>query len=328
MDRSPVFLIAVVLLGLPVYGAQAQPGEEKQVAFALQVRADEDEALITGLADSLSQAGFPAYVARPEGGSHYRLRMGPFLDRADAERFASFHHFEDYWIAQADPTRTFPRVVTQVIVDAVSLEPAPPYVYIGRRQPVVALRRPLVPRGIAPVQLHLYVPGRAEPLIVEDVTGLDETPEYLLIGQAERVFVNPQRVPITQFSGEIEAFSRDVGISSHVVRDGLAFYNDSTMARFTLLRAYDFVRDTLVAYAQPGFDFVNDQGERVRFTGYVRRRQAVRQGHARAWRLMPGGAGTLDVGQTALYVRPGTRGDVMELCIAFFKTAGQEEGMK
>lgn len=319
MLRTCLLLLAAGLL-LPAAANSAIAASLDSTRYTLQIRSDGDEALITALADSLSQVGFPAYVAREgaEGGT-YRLRMGPFLKRAGAERFASFHHFEDYWITEADPTRAFPRVVVQVIVDAVRLEPAPPYVYLGEWHSFVALRHPVAPMGISPVQLQLYVPGRVEPLIVRNVTGLDEMREQLMIGQAARVFVNPQAAPVAQFSEEIAVFSRRAGISSHVVRDGLALYNDSTMARFTLLRAYDFARDTLMAYAQPGFDYVNDRGEYVQFTGHVQQRRAVRRGNARAWRLMPGRSGSLDVGQTALYIRPAPRGDVMELCIVFFE---------
>lgn len=323
MLRSYLLLLITGLLltaARPVHAGIATSGSDSAL-YAVQLRASEDRALITGLRDSLARRGLPVYMTRAtaEGRAYYRLRLGPFRSRGDARRLADFLGFSDYWLTDvAGEHDAFTQVVTQVVTDAVRLEPMPPYVFIGERHPIVVVRRPTSTSALAPPSALVYAPKRDRPMRIDHMTGFEMASTALLFGQAERVFVNPRGKPVSAFEDAVVAFSRAAGLSRHVVRDGLTFYNDSVAVRFTMLRAYDIARDTLIAYPQPGFDYVTAGGERKRFTGRVTRRRLLWQGNARAWRLMPRGAGNLVTDRTALYVRPTARGDVMELGIAFF----------
>lgn len=323
----PRFCVSLLIAGMlltatgPTQAAVPATTPSDSTLYAIQLRASEDRALIEGMRDSLAQRGLPVYAMRIAAGEsvHYRLRVGPFRSREDARRLADFLGFSDYWLTDVKgESDAFARVVTQVIIDAVRMEPVPPYIYIGRRHSFVLVRLPVSANTTLPPRALLYVPDRNKPLRFKHMTGFQESALALLFGEAERVFVNPVGRPIGAFSEEIAAFSRSAGLSRHVVRDGLTFYNDSVAVRFTLLRAYDFSADTLITYTHPGFDYVTADGERKRFTGRIEQRRLLWEGNENAWRLLPRGAGNLATDRTALYVRPTERGDVMELGIAFF----------
>lgn len=310
----PLLLLGLAVLSVP---SKAQELSSPEEVFAIQVEASEDTTLIASLRDSLDHFGLPIYTTQED--AFHRLRVGPFLDRADAERFAAFHQFEDYWVGAATGDGPFENVVTEVIVDAATLEPRAPYVYVGQRHPFVALRHPRSPRAVMPTDMSLYVPGRPEPLTIDNATGLQEEETALSFGISERVFVNPRHEAVERFAKDIEAFSREHELSRHVVEEGLAYYDSGVAARFTLLGAYDFERDTLLTHEQPGFDYVGANGQRERFTGAVKRQRDLLKGNVSAWPMTPRGSVGLRTDHAALYARPSERGDTADLCIVFFR---------
>lgn len=320
-------LAAVVVFSFLALGSvpSARGQSALRRPFAIQVNASEDAALVAGQLDSLRQRGVPAYrtqTAAEEGATFYRLRIGPFPSRAAAQRFARFQGYADPWIVPAGEDRdAFQRPVRRVVTDVVPLRPRPPRFYLGRANPVAALLMPAYgpASGARPATLRVYTPTRDEPALIENVTGVRETPGGLEFGRAERVFVKKTDEPVEDFADEIESFSRSHDISKYLVHEQLALYNEEQMARFTMLGTYALSDGQAQIHSQPGFDYVDRRGEIVRHRGGVSRVQAQRVGNAVAQRL---GAERPTHGATqrvALFARPTDRGEDVRLLLLFFE---------
>ncbi len=324
---SRTFCIVTAIFGLLLIGggppdarAQAAPDSLWHV---LQIRASEDSVVIEQMLDSLRQMHVPAYRLRAEvdGDSYHRLRVGPFTTEAAARRVARFHAFDEAWIVDV-PADSFASQapVTHVLIDTLSVRGTRTYVYPGEHLPVVAvLQRAGGPRNTLPAPLRLYRAGRERPLRIDNVTGLLETDSTLEFGQAERVYVAPERKTERRLRAEVQAFSELHGLSRYIVQDGLALYNNGRIARFTVLGVYSARRDAVQVYPQPGFDFAGFGGVLRRFTGPVQVEARYRRGNAHAHRLPGDRPFALRSDRVVLYSRPlGERGAAVVFCALFF----------
>ena len=293
--------------------------------YAIQLRASEDSALVAGVLDSLRQAAVPAYVTTTDakGATYHRLRVGPFASEAQAEAFAAFHGYDrDVWIGSAAGDRgAFRQVVAQVWTDALSTQQGPLYYYLGRQQPLVGVLQPRTGPGgaLLPAELRLYVEGRIQPVLLENVTGFAETLGGVEFGQAERVFVNPRGRPAADFEEDVRNFARAFGVSRYVIEENLTYFDGGVAARFTVLGAYDLARDTVQTFAQPGFDYARISGDRERFRGRVRGAQTFRRGNALARRVSATEPTAGGNAHAAFYARPSERGAAVELCLVQFR---------
>jgi hypothetical protein len=330
---------AVALLpGPPLKAQEAQPdrsarsdsaaAEKTGPRFAIQVNASEDAALVARQLDSLRRRGVPAYRTRTTtdaGATFHRLRVGPFLGRTAAATFARFQGYADPWIVPVGRAskRASERIVRDVRTELVPLRPRPPRVLLGRRNASAAFLMPPygnAPEGTRPATVRVYTPARDAPAVIERVTGVREADGVLEYGRAERVFLRRDTsASVDEYAAEVEAFSRERGISSYLVRDRLAFYDGGRVARFTLLGRLPLSGGAPTVHEQPGFDYVNAQGRTVRYRGKpAEPGRARKTGHALARRLLQSAPMQMSTSRTALFARPTARGENARVCLLFF----------
>jgi hypothetical protein len=224
----------------------------------------------------------------------------------------------------------FGRVTVGVATDVVPLRPRPPRYLLGRRHAFATLLVPGYGRRATaqPATMRVYTPGgeaAGEPTLVERVTGVRETPGALEYGRAERVFVRDTSEAVADYASAIEAFSRQHGVSKYLVQDGLAFYDEGRVARFTLLGRLPLpATGAPETKSQPGFDYVDARGQAVRHRGRVGEAQARQVGNADDRYLRPEGPTQEATRRTALFARPTERGENAQVCVLFF--AGPRQG--
>lgn len=299
--------------------ASAQPAPDS-ARYAVQVRATSERAVVAQMLDSLRQRHVPAYVAAAEGGP-FRLRIGPFTSDSLAQRYVQVSDWPEAWVVDAAADAGPGRAVTHVRCDTLYTRGQETYVYLGRFQPllVVLQRSPGGRRSLLPSQMRMYAAGAAQPVVVEDVTGFLETEGAVEFGQAERVYVNPQRKSEEALRSEVQAFSEAYGVSPSVIRVGMALYNDNRVARFTLRKAVDLRRGAVVAYAQPGLDYAGFGGTQRRFTGTVAPEGRFRRGNVRAEPVPTARPFARASDFVTLRGRPlGEQGGAVSVCALFF----------
>ncbi|WMT57209.1 SPOR domain-containing protein [Truepera radiovictrix] len=85
--RAAARLAVLTLLALALFGS----GNAAAISYTVQVAALSDEAAARGLLQTLTEAGYPAYLVSVPGEAQtvFRLRVGAFTDRDAAQAFAT-----------------------------------------------------------------------------------------------------------------------------------------------------------------------------------------------------------------------------------------------
>lgn len=240
-------------------------------AYWIQIKATASEDTLSVTADSLEKLHIPFEKSSTEknGTKFYRLRVGPFIDSSSVQKFVEFSDFDKPWVIKTKISSEILSTIKSVILDTTTIVNKKASYYVSNECNFFALY--IYNYGIElarlPSDLRIYLPPD-KIIKLQEVTGFLETSAGIEFGKNEKVFFNPDGLPLEEFSKEIDTYSFKNGIPVSEVRKNISYFNDGMDAYFVRL-GFVSLNGALKIEKSKGFDYVESSFDKIKHTGDI-----------------------------------------------------------
>ena len=205
------------------------------------------------------QKGFPVYLKCSKNNDRkiYRIRIGKFRKRVDAENFANYCQWEAPWIVK-DFDESKKILINNVIIDDISFESATLYTYASLKKQLLIIYKKKygIEMAVLPSDLILYMNNSKQKVIIENVTGFFETEESILFGKSIYLYRNPNGLPLNHFQDIYQKYVKKLNKPVIDIQNQCTVFEDGYDTHLTLLGTFDLKNKTSMIFDQAGFDYV------------------------------------------------------------------------
>jgi len=241
--------------------------------YSIQVKATKDSSIAYTILDSLRTIGHHSYITTSkEDPLLFRIRIGPFLLKEDANLYVAFSQIQNPWITSVKSDANIPqKMIVNFIVDSLQLTTKKLYWYPLNSFPaiVIYIKNFGLEASILPSTLNVYAKHKKRPIKMDSVTGFEEDNGNLRFGKVLKLYFDPVGKPIESFKQEINVFSHTHGVPIKSVKDNILFFNDGYDATYTILNEFNFKKGKIIAYPKMGFDFYSLGHQKKKWIGDI-----------------------------------------------------------
>lgn len=231
--------------------AESYFAQIKASKYLHEVQIEKDKVEALHLHPQLSQVELDGVVL-------YRLRLGPFSNKDDAEKIAKFVGYDDVWIVSSSDEPT----IRQVTESAVAYDaPLLPVLLLGHDSPYAVFFKKVRGMGelnILGTSIFLVTPGYQKE--IDDVTGIREGDGMLEVGVFTEVYQDPEGKPVSEFKQSITEFADTYDVDVRSVEKNLKYFGDAFAVGFTLRKQIDLDAGEISLVGTNGFDYYGKDG--------------------------------------------------------------------
>lgn len=188
----------------------------------IQVKASTDRDSIESAAEQFSRKHIPYMISefQKNGIKYYRLRLGAFVKKNDAQKVAAILKLDDFWIVKdvgTEPEKT----VEQVVSDTLFFSMIGPGFLMSESKDVVCIYNSKVgfESARAPGDLYIYASRERIRHKIENVTGFRLKQKTIDVNVSKVVIADPGVEDVTASTPGVKEFARINGLSVQDVLD-------------------------------------------------------------------------------------------------------------